>query len=243
MIAIRSHAVASTERSCEIISSEMPRASTSSRRRVRICSCTMTSRAVVGSSAMMMSGSQARAMAIMTRCFCPPDSSCGYACAICASRSTCSSRLRTRALRSASERHSSFTCRLSASRICLPTGRTGLSECRAPWNTIAASDQRTARIWPKFSSAMSVPPNSTRPVSVALSGSRRSTERMSVDLPEPDSPAMPSVPPAGSSRLTFDTAGMSPREVRDEYVIETSSKTRSLPAAAAAVSAVLISGS
>ena len=38
---------------------------------------TITSRAVVGSSAISRRGSQARAMAIITRCFCPPDSSCG----------------------------------------------------------------------------------------------------------------------------------------------------------------------
>ena len=39
--------------------------------------CTITSSAVVGSSAISRRGSQARAMAIITRCFWPPDSSCG----------------------------------------------------------------------------------------------------------------------------------------------------------------------
>ncbi len=38
---------------------------------------TVTSRAEVGSSAMMSSGSKAMAAAIRTRCFIPPDSSCG----------------------------------------------------------------------------------------------------------------------------------------------------------------------
>ncbi len=39
----------------------------------RICACTVTSRAVVGSSAMRMSGLLASAMAIMTRWRWPPD--------------------------------------------------------------------------------------------------------------------------------------------------------------------------
>ena len=43
-----------------------------------ICACTVTSSAVVGSSAISSSGSFAMAMAIMTRWRMPPDSSCGY---------------------------------------------------------------------------------------------------------------------------------------------------------------------
>ena len=37
----------------------------------------MTSSAVVGSSAMIKLGLHASAIAIITRCFCPPESSCG----------------------------------------------------------------------------------------------------------------------------------------------------------------------
>ena len=43
----------------------------------RICACTVTSSAVVGSSAINRSGSLARAIAIMTRCRWPPDNWCG----------------------------------------------------------------------------------------------------------------------------------------------------------------------
>ena len=39
----------------------------------RIWACTVTSSAVVGSSAMSTAGSQASAMAIITRCRIPPD--------------------------------------------------------------------------------------------------------------------------------------------------------------------------
>ena len=43
----------------------------------RICACTVTSRAVVGSSQMIRSGSLAIAIAITTRWRSPPESSCG----------------------------------------------------------------------------------------------------------------------------------------------------------------------
>ena len=48
------------------------RASTS-----RICRWMVTSRAVVGSSAINSLGSQAKAIAIITRCCWPPESWCG----------------------------------------------------------------------------------------------------------------------------------------------------------------------
>ncbi len=75
--AIRSHVDASTDRSWLIMISEIPRSRTRSVSRFRICACTITSRAVVGSSAMTRCGSQASAIAIITRCRCPPESSCG----------------------------------------------------------------------------------------------------------------------------------------------------------------------
>ena len=43
----------------------------------RICAWTVTSRAVVGSSAMITSGSLAMAMAITARWRMPPENSCG----------------------------------------------------------------------------------------------------------------------------------------------------------------------
>ena len=44
----------------------------------RICACTVTSSAVVGSSAMITLGSLMIAIAITTRCRMPPENSCGY---------------------------------------------------------------------------------------------------------------------------------------------------------------------
>jgi hypothetical protein len=43
-----------------------------------VCACTVTSSAVVGSSAISRSGSHSKAMAIMTRWRMPPENSCGY---------------------------------------------------------------------------------------------------------------------------------------------------------------------
>jgi hypothetical protein len=48
----------------------------------RIWACTVTSRAVVGSSQISSDGSFANAIASTTRCRCPPDSWCGYARAV-----------------------------------------------------------------------------------------------------------------------------------------------------------------
>ena len=45
-----------------------------SRSRSRICACTVTSSAVVGSSAITSGGRQAIAIAIITRCRMPPES-------------------------------------------------------------------------------------------------------------------------------------------------------------------------
>ena len=45
--------------------------------RSRICACTVTSRAVVGSSAISSFGSLASAIAIIARCRMPPENWCG----------------------------------------------------------------------------------------------------------------------------------------------------------------------
>ena len=77
MIAIRSQLDASTDRSWLMISMPIDRSRAIPLSRSRICACTMTSSAVVGSSHSSTFGSQVSASAIMMRCFCPPDSWCG----------------------------------------------------------------------------------------------------------------------------------------------------------------------
>ena len=64
---------ATTPRSCVISSTAMPRCACSRFRRSSTCAWIVTSSAVVGSSAINSSGSPASAMAIIARCFIPPD--------------------------------------------------------------------------------------------------------------------------------------------------------------------------
>jgi hypothetical protein len=80
----------------------------------------------------------------------------------------------------------------------------------APWNTIAASVQRTARSRPGRMPRTSSPSSSTLPDVFVPGGSRRSTAAAMVDLPQPDSPASPRVSPASRVRSTPRTAGTTP---------------------------------
>ncbi len=74
MTVIRSHTPLTTARSWLISTSAAPSSATSRDRSFSTCSCTVTSSAVVGSSARMTAGSAAIAIASMTRCRWPPDS-------------------------------------------------------------------------------------------------------------------------------------------------------------------------
>ena len=73
----RSQIFATTPRSWETNSTLVPWRSCSARISRRICFCTVTSSAVVGSSAMTSFGSSPKAAAISTRWRMPPESSCG----------------------------------------------------------------------------------------------------------------------------------------------------------------------
>ena len=72
--ATRSAMRATTPRSCAIDSTPSPSWALRSATCRRICAWTVTSSAVVGSSAMSRSGSHSSAMAIMTRWRMPPES-------------------------------------------------------------------------------------------------------------------------------------------------------------------------
>ena len=77
MINTRSQYEATRVKSWLIRIRPVPRRVTMSSRMARTCRETVTSRAEVGSSAMMISGSGIIIMAIMTRWPMPPESSCG----------------------------------------------------------------------------------------------------------------------------------------------------------------------
>ena len=73
----RSAILRTMPRSWVMNSMDMPSSALQLVQQLRICACTVTSSAVVGSSAISSSGSLASAIAIITRWRCPPDSSCG----------------------------------------------------------------------------------------------------------------------------------------------------------------------
>ena len=75
--ATRRQVCAITARSCETKTRLTPSSSCSARRSLRIWSWIVTSSAVVGSSQRISFGSAESAIAIITRCRMPPESSCG----------------------------------------------------------------------------------------------------------------------------------------------------------------------
>ena len=77
MTATSSHRSATTPRSWLTIYTDRPVSLTSERSRLSISACTVTSSAVVGSSAMSSRGEPVSASAMQTRCAMPPDSWCG----------------------------------------------------------------------------------------------------------------------------------------------------------------------
>ena len=110
-----------------------------SRNSARICACTVTSSAVVGSSAIRSLGRPASAIAIITRWRCPPESSCGY----CRSRRA-GSGIRTSASSSSARApgSASGSCARIASPSCVPIRITGFSDVIGSWKIIAISPPR-----------------------------------------------------------------------------------------------------
>ena len=131
--------------SCVTTASAMPRSWTRSRSSSRICACTETSSAVVGSSAISSFGSQASAIAIMARWRMPPDSSCGY----WRSRRgtslmrTCPSRFR--GARARVDCQLMPRCATNGSAIWSPMRRCGVSEVIGSWKIIDTLRPRNLR--------------------------------------------------------------------------------------------------
>ena len=141
----RSAMSATTPRLCVISTIAVPSRSRMSRIRSRMPAWIVTSSAVVGSSAISSFGSQASAIAIITRCRMPPDSWCGYS----SSRRSgagirTSSQQLDRAARAPSRRDSP-RCFVSTSPICRPTLKTGLSDVIGSWKTNEICRPRTWR--------------------------------------------------------------------------------------------------
>ena len=180
----------------------------------RIWAWIVTSSAVVGSSAMISLGLHDMASAIITRWRMPPLRWCGYW-----SRRRPGSEMPT--MPSSSTARSLACAGVSlrwnsiVSHSCSPIVSTGLSEVIGSWNTIAICPPRTACSFSSLIASRSSPrkrmlPPTTRP---GGSGIRRSTDSAPTDLPQPDSPTMPTVSPSSTVYETPSTARTVPAEV------------------------------
>ena len=125
----------------------MRRAAADSRSRSRTCAWIVTSSAVVGSSAISSSGSQASAIAIITRCFMPPESWNGYSCVPARGIGNAAPPPAAPAHAASQRRAAPARCGArSTSAICAPTVITGFRLVPGSWKIIAMRRPRTSRI-------------------------------------------------------------------------------------------------
>ncbi len=195
-----------TARSCVTKTMERPNWSRTSSMSSSTCACTETSSALVASSSTSSFGPAARAFASATRCRWPPESAFGRAASWSGRRPTRSS---SDAATVSASRRAPPRCRRTTSATARPIGMRGSSDRYGSWNTIcvvAASSRRSA---PDIArSGRATPPNDSSPASACSSPTRM---RASVDLPDPDSPTMPSDPPRASAKPTPESAVTSSR--------------------------------
>ena len=186
-----------------------PRSRRSSASRFRICACTETSSAEVGSSHTTMRGRSTSARAIATRWRWPPDSSAGRRSPIAVARPTRVQHLLDPARRISAARQSAMRhqrqATMSRTRGARIERGEGILEHRL--------DQPRARL------AVERRPAAGRrsAMSPEVGGSRPRIRRARVDLPQPDSPTMPSTSPSRHARQTPSTAH---RRRRDMPAVE-----------------------
>ena len=176
-----------------------------------ICAWMVTSSAVVGSSAMRMSGLHEIAMAIMARWRMPPEYSNGY----WLTRSSGSGMPTLASSSTAIFQDSRLDLpwwRLMTSAIWSPILNTGFRLVMGSWKIIAMSLPRMSLISSLDRASRSRPlctmvPPTMRP---GGSGMSRITDMAVTVLPEPDSPTMPRVSSRSSVKLTPFTAFTTP---------------------------------
>ena len=181
--------------------------------RSRIWAWIDTSRAVVGSSAMMTSGSAARASAITTRWRMPPENWWGC----CFTRSsgsgipTCRSRSTARRLAAASPVP---RWRSMVSTSCCSTVCSGLRLVSGSWKIIPIRLPRSLRFSASSRLSMRRPARRTSPAVISPGGSRSPiTALPTVDFPAPDSPTTPRMSPGSTVSDTSSTATRPPRRL------------------------------
>ncbi len=199
----------------------------------------VTSRAVVGSSAIISFGSRARAIAIITRWRMPPENWCGKllsrdsGCGMPTMPSSSAARARASAL-------DIFLWAEIVSVICSSTVSTGLRLVIGSWKIIAMSRPRISRTSASSIVTRSTPSKCTEPRSMrpAGFGSRRMIARLVTLLPQPDSPTRPRRSPRASWNEMPLTAWIVPSWVRNWTTRSlTSSRTSGAPGRAAVGSA------
>src|SRR4051794_13702896 len=213
---IRSVIPATTPRSCVIRMSDVPVSVVSRLISSRTCAWMVTSRAVVGSSAIISLGWSARAMAIITRWRMPPENWWGYALrrfsgwGMPTMPSSSTARFR------ASPR-STLRCAWMVSTICSSIVRTGFRLVMGSWKIIAMSRPRISRTSDSSIVTRLTPSNSTSPPSIRPAGLGRSRmmARLVTLLPQPDSPTRPSRSPRATSNVMPLTAWIVPSWVRN----------------------------
>ena len=104
----------------------------------------------------------------------------------------------------------------SASASWSPMENMGVSADSGSWKTIEMDLPRKFAISSSVLPMSSSPANFTEPVTCALSSRSPMRESAVTDLPEPDSPTMPSVRPRHRSKLTLRTASTLPASVLNE---------------------------
>ncbi len=213
MTRMRSAIDATTARSWLISSNAVPAAFRPASRR-RIPACTVTSSAVVGSSAMISSGAAAMAEAMSTRCRSPPDSSWGR----CPARSAGSG---TRTDSSSSSTRSARCARgttswvVSTSAISAPTVLRGSRETSASWRTSPAKPPRSRRQSPGRKRSASLPEIVNADARTRDPGPARPSRLRAVTLfPEPDSPTIATHSPGAIESATPRTTSAAPKLTR-----------------------------
>ena len=103
----------------------------------------------------------------------------------------------------------------SVSAICAPTVKAGLSEAIGSCRIIAIREPRSCRISSGLLASRSSPSKTMLPPTMRPpgSGTSRKIDRHVIDLPEPDSPTIPSVSPRPTEKLAPSTAFTTPRRV------------------------------
>ena len=203
-----SHRVAAAFKSCVInkiaVSSWMLRF----RSNWIVRACNVASSALVGSSAIISSGWQAITPPSRNLCSIPPLHWCG----------------RRRSTRPGSEKPTDFSAfdrvastfrrstpfRCSISRSWLPTVRRGLKAIAAFCETSAMCRPLKARYSPSDANSKSTVPKLIESADIRhASGNRRSRAFATELLPQPDSPARPTIMPVSTERSTPRTASSS----------------------------------